>query len=135
MMGYNRGIMTVRLSIKLIDVNAEGLLLVKENGRGWDLPGGGPVDNEQPLETLQRECVEELGVAPAGTPAELLILEGRSLDDTFDLRFVCYSGNLNSDPNPPVDVKAQRFRRREFESLELDGIMKLNRKTIWERVF
>lgn len=41
------------------------LLLKKENGK-WTFPGGHREPNEEPLQTAQRECFEELGMNPDG---------------------------------------------------------------------
>lgn len=47
-------------------VQDECVLMIKK-ARGpytcqWDLPGGGPEHGEEPLQTLLRECDEEIGV-------------------------------------------------------------------------
>jgi 8-oxo-dGTP pyrophosphatase MutT (NUDIX family) len=41
------------------------LLLKKENGK-WTFPGGHREPNEEPWQTAQRECFEELGMNPDG---------------------------------------------------------------------
>jgi 8-oxo-dGTP pyrophosphatase MutT (NUDIX family) len=41
------------------------LLLKKENNK-WTFPGGHREPNEEPFQTAQRECYEELGVVPEG---------------------------------------------------------------------
>jgi len=41
------------------------LLLQKENGK-WTFPGGHREPNEEPWQTAQRECFEELGMNPDG---------------------------------------------------------------------
>lgn len=41
------------------------LLLKKENGK-WTFPGGHREPNEEPYQTAQRECFEELGMNPDG---------------------------------------------------------------------
>ena len=41
------------------------LLLKKENGK-WTFPGGHRESNEEPWQTAQRECFEELGMNPDG---------------------------------------------------------------------
>jgi len=41
------------------------LLLKKENGK-WTFPGGHREPGEEPLQTAQRECFEELGMNPDG---------------------------------------------------------------------
>jgi 8-oxo-dGTP pyrophosphatase MutT (NUDIX family) len=41
------------------------LLLKKENGK-WTFPGGHREPNEEPYQTAQRECYEELGMNPDG---------------------------------------------------------------------
>ena len=42
------------------------LLLQKENKK-WTFPGGHRNPGEEPLQTAQRECLEELGLTPEGT--------------------------------------------------------------------
>lgn len=41
------------------------LLLKKDNGK-WTFPGGHREPNEEPWQTAQRECFEELGMNPDG---------------------------------------------------------------------
>jgi 8-oxo-dGTP pyrophosphatase MutT (NUDIX family) len=41
------------------------LILKKESGK-WTFPGGHREPGEEPLQTAKRECVEEIGIMPAG---------------------------------------------------------------------
>lgn len=50
-----------RLSAKAIIRNGRKLLLVNEDGKHWDLPGGGVEHGESLASALRRELEEELG--------------------------------------------------------------------------
>jgi 8-oxo-dGTP pyrophosphatase MutT (NUDIX family) len=50
-----------RVSLKAVIRNDKGeVLLVKENGSGWSLPGGGLDHGESDIEALRRELWEEV---------------------------------------------------------------------------
>ncbi|MCK6462718.1 MAG: NUDIX hydrolase [Candidatus Pacebacteria bacterium] len=52
-----------QISIKGLVFNDEGkVMLIKEKTGVWDLPGGRIEQGQNFKETLERECVEELGV-------------------------------------------------------------------------
>jgi 8-oxo-dGTP pyrophosphatase MutT (NUDIX family) len=51
--------------IVFVTQNKKILLLKKENGK-WTFPGGHKEPNEEPYQTAQRECFEELGCVPDG---------------------------------------------------------------------
>ena len=52
-----------RVSVKAAVVVGDKLLLVREDGDDWELPGGGMEHHEGLMEALSREIQEELGVA------------------------------------------------------------------------
>ncbi len=53
---------TYRISVKAVIKNDEGrILLIKESGYSWELPGGGLEHGEDPRQGLTREIAEETG--------------------------------------------------------------------------
>jgi 8-oxo-dGTP pyrophosphatase MutT (NUDIX family) len=54
-----------RISAKAVIINDGSILLVNEDGDGWDLPGGGWEHEETIEAALSREVMEELGVGVA----------------------------------------------------------------------
>ena len=50
-----------RLSAKAKIWQGNKLVLVKENGKSWDLPGGGVKHSETIKSGLRRELIEEIG--------------------------------------------------------------------------
>lgn len=64
-----------RLSAKAKIWQGNKLVFVKENGKSWDLPGGGIKHNETIESGLRRELVEEIGLfSPNEIPDDLVIL-------------------------------------------------------------
>ena len=55
----------VGAGIVFVTPDKKVLLLKKENGK-WTFPGGHREPGEEPLQTAQRECFEELGITPDG---------------------------------------------------------------------
>ena len=55
-----------RVSVKAKILQGGKLLLVKEDGKKWDLPGGGIEHNETIGEALKRELLEEIGLTDYG---------------------------------------------------------------------
>lgn len=55
----------VGAGIVFVTPDKKVLLLQKENKK-WTFPGGHREPNEEPLQTAQRECFEEIGSTPEG---------------------------------------------------------------------
>ncbi|MBQ8992321.1 NUDIX domain-containing protein, partial [Candidatus Saccharibacteria bacterium] len=67
-----------RLSVKAKLVDGGRVLLVKEDGKDWDLPGGGVEHGETINEALQRELFEETGITEfetVGTPTIVKMID------------------------------------------------------------
>jgi ADP-ribose pyrophosphatase YjhB (NUDIX family) len=82
------------------------ILMVKPRYRaGWGLPGGFLQHDEQPIEALERELREEVGVEdPEATPVAVYVQAGRRhIDHLFTVR---------------VDVDAAPRRRARMELAE-----------------
>lgn len=84
-----------RVSVKA-KINFNGkILLVKEDGKKWDLPGGGIEHFETIQEALTRELTEEIGVS------EFSIISGPKIFKMIDrtanrpLIFIVYELKLN----------------------------------------
>lgn len=80
-----------RTSIKaLIINNKRQLLLVKENGRGWDLPGGGLEWGEDPANALEREIKEELSCRSIVNIQPQLVVPWLNTTTNYHLLWILY---------------------------------------------
>lgn len=106
-----------RVSVKA-KINFNGkTLLVREDGKKWDLPGGGVEHYETIDEALKRELTEEIGVS------DFVITSGPRVFKMIDrsanrpLIFIVYE--LKLDPNtkfqPSDNVKIGLFEPREIQ--------------------
>jgi 8-oxo-dGTP pyrophosphatase MutT (NUDIX family) len=52
--------------------NNKILILQKPNGK-WSFPGGHREKEETPMQTVKRECIEEIGIWPRGTTTDMVL--------------------------------------------------------------
>lgn len=102
------------VKIGLVDVNDEGLLIVrKEGGRKWILPGGKPEAGESAEDALRREVEEELGCEVVDL-LPMTVIHSQAADrpgDTVEVH--CFSGRIVGDPTCAAEIA-------EFGRLTID---------------
>jgi 8-oxo-dGTP diphosphatase len=83
----------IRTACKVLSIN-DGCLLVtkKENEQGvfYVLPGGGQKWGETLIETLKRECIEEIGLEPSEIGKIVFIREGFNYIDQTNNGNLCH---------------------------------------------
>lgn len=97
-----------RVSAKAKIRQGDKILLVKEDGKKWDLPGGGVEHNESIDEALKRELKEEIGLD------EFAIRSGPKIFKMIDksanrpLIFIVFELEINEnvkfDPSDNVEI-------------------------------
>ena len=106
-----------RVSVKA-KINFNGkILLVKEDGKKWDLPGGGIEHFETIQEALTRELTEEIGVS------EFSIISGPKIFKMIDrsanrpLIFIVYELKLNPTTkfHPSDNVEIDLFEPEKIQ--------------------
>lgn len=108
-----------RVSVKA-KINFNGkILLVKEDEKKWDLPGGGIEHYETIQEALTRELTEEIGVSEFSIISEPKIFKMIDRSANRPLIFIVYE--LKLDPNtkfqPSDNVKIGLFEPREIQDI------------------
>ena len=107
-----------RVSVKAkINFN-EKTLLVREDGKKWDLPGGGIEHFETIQEALTRELTEEIGVS------EFSIISGPKIFKMIDrtanrpLIFIVYELKLNPTTifHPSEKLKSVYLTQKKFKT-------------------
>lgn len=122
---------TYRVSIKAIITNDNGgILLLNEEGEGWELPGGGLEQGENSREALERELIEETGYSVDwidDTPAAFWTMQkevGSPMLKWF--AFVGYRAKVSGDFKPTLEteheaahLEAKFFSPAEAAKLDL----------------
>ena len=97
-----------RVSVKAKIKQDGKLILVKEDNKNWDLPGGGVEHNETIMEALERELKEEIGVDNFKVTAEPKLFKMIDASANRPLLFIVYEVEINSDsalmPSPNTEI-------------------------------
>ncbi|SEE51421.1 8-oxo-dGTP diphosphatase [Streptomyces sp. 2131.1] len=104
-------IQTEPLIVVAATVVQDGQLLVvskKAAPEVFYLPGGKPDGNEKPLETLVRECEEELGVRPV-EPRLLAAVESVAALEGVPLLMTVFAARLSGPPVPAAELACLRW--------------------------
>ena len=100
-----------RVSVKAKIKQADKVLLVKENGKKWDLPGGGVEHNESTIEALKRELAEEIGLNDFTVNSEPKIFKMIDESANRPLLFIVFEFELSEATRltPPDNVEISLF--------------------------
>ena len=78
------------------------VLIIKEPGKSWNIPGGAPEAGETPIQTLKRELEEEVDVT-IGANKMIGYYEVISAEPTvYQLRFVALLDELKTQTKDPA---------------------------------
>jgi 8-oxo-dGTP pyrophosphatase MutT (NUDIX family) len=109
--------------------NVDKVLLIKHNKYGgkYGIPGGKLEGKESPLEAALRECREETGLTPKGSPIELSGTYKMDNGKTFHVfYFPSYDGSILQESG---EGKVDWFDYREVHSME--GLPNLHEIVAW----
>lgn len=95
------------IKIGLVKTDGRGRLLVvlKEGGRTYILPGGKPEGDESDVSCLVRECSEEIGVGIVGAPVLLASFRAAAADmDGRGVVVRVYEAETIGEPEPRAEI-------------------------------
>lgn len=101
------------------------ILIIRESGKDWNIPGGKPEKDETPIQTLYRELCEEASVIIGN--GEMIGYNELVIGDSsvYQLRFACRIEKINEiDVDPATGVMNERFfvePERFFEMVKIEG--------------
>lgn len=97
-----------RVSVKAKIYQNEKIILVKEDYKNWDLPGGGLEYNESINEALNRELMEEIGIKGFQTNNHPRIFKMIDRSANRPLLFIVFefqiSDNIKLQPGCNVEI-------------------------------
>lgn len=95
-------------------LQADGLLLVSKRAAPdvFYLPGGKPEPDEQPLDTLDREVAEELGVSVAQAEPFAEVHAPAALEGV-EMWMTVFLARLSGTPAPAAEIAALRWWPRD----------------------
>lgn len=100
-----------RVSVKARIKQNNKIVLVREDGKNWDLPGGGAEHNETIEEALKRELAEELGLTQFKISSSPRIFKMIDESANRPLLFIVFEFEIKSDVrlNPSKNVQIRLF--------------------------
>lgn len=120
---------TYRLSVKAIIKNVnEEILLIFEVGEGWELPGGGLEQGEDPILGLRREISEETGLNAewiSDEPVAFWTINKNMQTGPKWFAFVGFKMNISGTfkPSKSVEHEAEHTEAKYFS---IEDALKLN---------
>ncbi len=120
------------ISLKILIIDDNKVLFLKNEREEWDLPGGKINFNENPLDCLKREVFEETKLNLSNI--ELVDFLNLKFNDT-PVGIVLYKSSINSDN--PVEIS---FEHSDFNFLTKNQIKNINcpneyKKVIFNLIF
>ncbi len=92
------------MAVRGMATDGAGRVLVVQVGQSWGLPGGVIDEDEGPLETLEREFLEEVGVRPVDPR-----LSGAYHIPNWDGLVLFFDCRVDGEPRPSAEVVACEF--------------------------
>ena len=122
-----------RVSVKAKIKQNGKILLVKEDDKKWDLPGGGVEHNESIIEALKRELLEEIGLGDFMVNSDPKIFKMLDQSANRPLMFIVFEFNIDDniqlDPSSNVEVglfEADNIKNEVDYSPEYSDYIKAN---------
>jgi 8-oxo-dGTP pyrophosphatase MutT (NUDIX family) len=126
-----------RVSAKAIIIRENKILLVKETGNWWSLPGGGIDHGETVVTALSRELSEELGASPEQITIDEQVIQvvlGQIVDNIPRVCLV-YKTDIPQDSIKATDhvIGFEWVTAAQLEQLEINQIVR-DTKPLIERM-
>lgn len=106
-----------RVSVKAKIKQNGKILLVKEDGKKWDLPGGGIEHNESIIEALKRELLEEIGLGDFVVDSGPKIFKMLDRSANRPLIFIVFEFKVDDNVklNPSSNVEIGLFETNDIK--------------------
>lgn len=106
-----------RVSVKAKIKQNGKILLVKEDGKKWDLPGGGIEHNESIIEALKRELLEEIGLGDFVVDSGPKIFKMLDRSANRPLIFIVFEFKVDDNVklNPSSNVEVGLFETNDIK--------------------
>jgi 8-oxo-dGTP pyrophosphatase MutT (NUDIX family) len=126
-----------RVSAKALILSEKGLLMVREHGDFWDLPGGGVEHFESPHRALHREVHEEVGttiVWSGNNPLQAWELFDKEYE--WPLLFLIYPATIYGPAHTVAASRRSRFfSYAELEVLAIEPYLEARRASLLQLAF